>query len=142
MANISDDPRIDPRIKVTLGAMPTMSITNVATRQQLLDELNTPEAIAQYEQLNAMLEMMDSEDIAPSTGLTITTHEFTSAPDDNTIKVQFIRPESTEPLPCVYYIHGGGMQHMSCFSGIYRAWGKIIAQQRVAALLARSAPGH
>ncbi len=132
MANISDDPRIDPRIKVTLGAMPTMSITNVATRQQLLDELNTPEAIAQYEQLNAMLEMMDSEDIAPSTGLTITTHEFTSAPDDNTIKVQFIRPESTEPLPCVYYIHGGGMQHMSCFSGIYQAWGKIIAQQGVA----------
>lgn len=132
MANISDDPRIDPRIKATLGAMPTMSITNVATRQQLLDELNTPEAIAQYEQLNAMLEMMDSEDIAPSTGLTITTHEFTSAPDDNTIEVQFIRPESTEPLPCVYYIHGGGMQHMSCFSGIYRAWGKIIAQQRVA----------
>jgi len=32
----------------------------------------------------------------------------------------------------VYYIHGGGMQIMSCFDGIYRSWGRIIAQQGVA----------
>ena len=132
MANINDDPRIDPRIKATMGAMPPITVANVANRDELIAAANTPEALAQHEQLTAMLEMMDNEDIAPSTGLTITTHEFISAPDNNKIKVQFIRPESNEPLPCVYYIHGGGMQHMSCFSGIYRAWGKIVAQQGVA----------
>jgi acetyl esterase len=35
-------------------------------------------------------------------------------------------------LPCVYYIHGGGMAMMSCFDGMYRAWGRIIAAQGVA----------
>ena len=34
--------------------------------------------------------------------------------------------------PRVYYIHGGGMQSMSCYDGNYRAWGRIIAAQGVA----------
>lgn len=81
-------------------------------------------------------------------GLDISTHEFTSSPDGNTIKVRFIRPEADGPLPCVYYIHGGGMQLMSCFDGLYKAWGRIIAAQGVAVamvdfrncLVASSAP--
>ena len=32
----------------------------------------------------------------------------------------------------MYYIHGGGMQSMSCYDGNYRAWGRIIAAQGVA----------
>jgi len=75
---------------------------------------------------------IDNEEIAPKTGLEISTVEFTSAPDGNTVKIQFIRPQSDEPVPCVYYIHGGGMQIMSCFDGMYRAWGRIIAHQGVA----------
>jgi acetyl esterase len=82
--------------------------------------------------MESLLERIDSEQVAPSAGLEITTHEFTSSPDANNIKVQFIRPASAENLPCVYYIHGGGMQAMSCFLGMYRAWGKIIAAQGVA----------
>ena len=78
------------------------------------------------------MEMCDNETIAPSTGLSITTREFESAPDGNTIKIQYIRPDNDQTLPCVYYIHGGGMATMSCFDGNYRAWGKIIAAQGVA----------
>jgi len=115
-----------------MGAIPSGPLTNVESRQQLLEENNTPEAIAERGQMEALLQMLDSEEISPSTGLDISTHEFTSSPDGNTIKVQFIRPQSPEKIPCVYYIHGGGMQSMSCFWGIYRAWGKIIAQQGVA----------
>jgi acetyl esterase/lipase len=84
------------------------------------------------EQMKGFFAILDSEQIAPSTGLSIATHEFTSAPDGNTIKVQLIRPESAGPHPCVYYIHGGGMQVMSCFDGMYRSWGRIIAAQGVA----------
>ena len=79
-----------------------------------------------------MLEMLDNEDVAPSKGLDVSTLEFTSTPDGNTMKVQFIRPQTDEPLPCVYYIHGGGMASMSCFDGMYRSWGRIIAAQGVA----------
>jgi acetyl esterase/lipase len=132
MTKMNDDPRIDPRIKLVMGAMPPLPMDSAADRQQLLDEVNTPEALARMQQMVAMFEMVDNEQVAPSAGLEITTHEFQSDPDGNLIKVQFIRPASTEPLPCVYYIHGGGMQSMSCFLGLYRAWGKIIAAQGVA----------
>jgi len=98
--------------------------------------------------MRAMLELMDNEDVAPAAGLSITEHQFSSAPDGNAIKIQFIRPDNGQRLPCVYYIHGGGMQVMSCFDGIYRAWGRIIAGQGVAVamvdfrncLVASSAP--
>ncbi len=135
MADIKSDSRIDPRIKALLGSSAPMGQGSVESREQILAEAATPEALALGEQMERMFEMFDSEDIAPSTDLDIATHEFTSAPDGNTIKIQFIRPNAPlhdAPLPCVYYIHGGGMQVMSCFFGMYRAWGKIIAAQGVA----------
>jgi len=132
MTKMNNDPRIDPRIKAILGDMPAVSFEDVASRQEALDEVNTPDAIARRTQLEAMFEFIDNEQVAPSAGLAISTHQFVSEPDGNSIKVQFIRPESSETLPCVYYIHGGGMQTMSCFVGMYRAWGKIIAAQGVA----------
>ena len=68
MSLINEDPRIDPRIKATVGAFPSMSAADVENRQQLLDEANSEEAIAQREQLQAMMDMMDNEDVAPSGG--------------------------------------------------------------------------
>lgn len=132
MSDIQTDPRIDPRIKAVIGAMPVMTASNVENRDQLLAETNTPEREAQRQQMTAMMDMMDNEEVAPSAGLSISDHEFVSSPDGNRIKVRFIRPDNQETLPCVYYIHGGGMQSMSCYDGMYRAWGKIIAQQGVA----------
>lgn len=134
MSKISDDPRIDPRIKATMGVFPTAAQPNAESREQLLEEANSPAALAARAALEQMFKMIDTEDVAPSTGLTITDHEFTSQPDGNTVKVQFITPhvDGAAPVPCVYYIHGGGMQTMSCYDGMYRAWGRIIAQQGVA----------
>ena len=132
MSKLSDDPRIDPRIKQLMDSMPVAAAQNADSREQLLEKANRPESIARMEEMRAMMEMVDNEQVAPSEGLTITELEFNSQPDGNTIKIQYIRPESDEPLPCVYYIHGGGMQSMSCYYGIYRAWGKIIAAQGVA----------
>lgn len=133
MPSIQDDARLDPRIRMILGAFPeTASQGNVTSREELLEQANSPEGLVQLEQLKAGMEMLDNEEIAPSTGLDISTKEFTSSPDGNNVKIQFIRPQSAEPLPCVYYIHGGGMQTMSCYDGMYRSWGRIIAQQGVA----------
>ncbi len=132
MGKLEDDPRIDPRIKAIAAVIPAITQTDVASRDELLAEVNRPEALAEAEQAKAMLELLDDESIAPSDGLVTSTVEFTSSPDGNTVKIQLIRPQSESPLPCVYYIHGGGMQAMSCFDGMYRAWGRIIAQQGVA----------
>ena len=133
MSDVQSDPRIDPRIKAMLAAFPSMgSATDVEDRETLLAEANTPEAQEQMQTMKAVMSMMDNEELAPSTGLDISDHEFVSQPDGNTVRVQFIRPQSDTPLPCVYYIHGGGMQTMSCYDGMYRAWGRIIAAQGVA----------
>ena len=115
-----------------MGAFPSAEQSDVKDREALLAELNEPSAVAMREQMTAALDALDSEEIAPSAGLDVRTIEFTSSPDGNTVKIQFIRPDSASPLPCVYYIHGGGMAAMSCFDGMYRSWGRIIANQGVA----------
>jgi acetyl esterase len=132
MGKIDDDPRIDPRIKAIVSLIPEITQADVANREELLDEVNRPEALEAAEQAKMMLDLLDDESVAPSKGLEVSTHEFTSSPDGNTVKIQLIKPQSEAPLPCVYYIHGGGMQAMSCFDGMYRAWGRIIAAEGVA----------
>jgi acetyl esterase len=132
MSKLMDDPRIDPRIKALMGAMPTPSPGNATSREEIVKEANSEAAVEARKALEGFMAMVDNEQVAPSTGLDISTREFKSSPDGNTIKVQLIRPQSAQPLPCVYYIHGGGMQSMSCFDGMYKAWGRIIAGQGVA----------
>lgn len=132
MSKIVEDPRIDPRIKAVMGAMPIPVQEDVTDRDAMLRAVNMPDALAAQELLDGMLDMLDSEEVAPSSGLEISTIEFTSQPDGNTVKIQMIRPVSDENVACVYYIHGGGMASMSCFNGMYRSWGRIIANQGVA----------
>jgi len=131
MTAFADDPRLDPRLKGMLGQIGMGSAEDVDSREALLAQSGTAEAIAGGEAFRKMMEVCDNEDIAPSTGLSIETREFTSQPDGNTIKMQMIRHEDGESRPSVYYIHGGGMMTLSCFDGNYRAWGKIIAAQGV-----------
>ena len=147
-SKLAEDPRIDPRIKAVFGAMAVTAAGDVASREALLAEANSEAARAAEAGLEALFNACDNETNAPSSGLTTRTETFTSHPDGNTIKIQFIRPDTTEILPCVYYIHGGGMQSMSCLNGMYKAWGRIIAARGVAvamvdfrnALTASSAP--
>ena len=132
-ARIAEDPRIDPRIKAVMGAIDFGgAVADAESREQLLAEANAEDAVAIRDLVTAFLGMCDTEEIAPSKGLAITEHTVVSEPDGNTVNVRFIRPEGDEMLPCVYYIHGGGMQSMSCYDGNYRAWGRIIAAQGVA----------
>ena len=133
MANkIAEDPRIDPRLKLLFGAFEMAGGPDVENREALLEAAGGPEAQEREAALRTLLDACDNEDVAPSAGLEIKDYEFVSAPDGNTARIQFIRPASAEVLPCVYYIHGGGMASLSCYYGNYRAWGKIIAARGVA----------
>jgi acetyl esterase/lipase len=131
-SKIVEDPRIDPRIKAMLGGMDAGRLGDVESREALLAEANRPEALAREAAFDGLMARFDTEALAPSKGLSIDTHAFTSAPDGNRVNVLFMRPEREEPQACVYYIHGGGMQTMSCFNGLYRPWGRMIAQAGVA----------
>ena len=133
MSKLSEDPRIDPRIKALFAAMPEMpNPGDVESREQLLAEANSEQAKAARKGMEAFMATCDTAEAAPSSNLRTEIHEFESQPDGNTVKVQYIRMNDNEPRACVYYIHGGGMQSMSCFDGNYRAWGRVIAGRGVA----------
>lgn len=136
MPNIADDPRIDPRLKQMLLAMPQVPNPGDATsRDELVEQANSPAGLARAAELEKIFEAVDTEPTAPQSGLSVETRTAIADPDGNTVNLQVIRPSSDETLPCVYYIHGGGMQTMSCFYGNYRAWGKIIASQGVVVVM-------
>ena len=134
-SKLADDPRIDPRIKKIFGRWNVRAGGNVASREDLIAIENSATGKAAAAAMHAFLETCDNETIAPSAGLTIRTISVVSSPDGNKINIQFIRPDNAATLPCVYYIHGGGMYMMSCFEKNYQAWSKIIAARGVAVAL-------
>ena len=131
--DITMDDRLDPRVRRILELIPSMTLGDVASREELIAESNSPAAVAGQQLFRAVHDACD--DAAPSEGLDVTTEQFTSEPDGNSVKLQVIRPESDRPQPCVYYIHGGGMATMSCFDGMYRGWGKHIAANGVTVVM-------
>jgi acetyl esterase len=133
--DIAHDPRLDPRLRRLLELLPSTPLKDVADREELLAESNTPEAAEAREAFRAVQDMCDTEEAAPSAGLSVTTTQFVSTPDGNTVNLQIIRPKSDVALPGVYYIHGGGMATLSCFDGMYRGWGKHIAANGVVVVM-------
>src|SRR6202012_3923136 len=132
-SRIANEPLLDPRVKKFFANMPSMpEKPDVASREELLAQENTPAALAAYQWQSKMFNSMDSEEVAPSGGLSVRTEMLTSSPDGNTIKIQYIRPDNNDRLPCVYYIHGGRMEMNSCYDGNYRTWGRMIAARGVA----------
>ena len=131
MSRMTEDPRIDPRFKEMFGRLPAFPLPNFDSREELVAAMNRPEVLEGLHATTLFTEE-EAEVVAPSAGLTITTETFVSEPDGNTIQVSLMRPESDDPLACVYHIHGGGMAVTSAFDMGYQAWGRMIANQGVA----------
>lgn len=132
VTKIAADPRLDPRIKAMFGALTLPARTDVPDRETLLARENSEEAKARTAMIEDILDQMDNEAVASSSGLTSRWESLVSAPDANTIRLHFIRPDNSEIVACVYYIHGGGMANLSAERGSYKAWGRVIAAQGVA----------
>ena len=136
MANrIVEDPRVDPRIKALFADTPQMRGAKLGSREEVLAGLAAMAAQSTGESFISVLAKQDFEAIVPSNGLDISKHEVRSDPDGNTISLQVIRPQSDDPLPCVYYIHGGGMVMLSAYDANYSAWGRMIAHGGVAVVM-------
>jgi len=131
MSEAKDMTRIDPRIAAFFGSFEKKPEPRATSREELLSWANSEEAVAMRKTAKDFLERQDTEEVAPSDGLSITTKKVIAEPDGNIINIQFIRPESAEALPCVYYIHGAGGD-LSCYDGNYRTWGRVLANQGIA----------
>ena len=133
------DNRLDMRNRALLAGLegPMMAYQggDVASREEALAVANGPEALAIEATMSELMEVMDNEDVTPSKGLRITSESLASHPDGNTINLHIVRPDTDEILPCVYYIHGGGMAILSAFDPNYRAWGKTIAAQNLCVVM-------
>jgi len=133
--NPAEDPRIDPRIKMLLTMMPSFQAPDVPDRETLLERSNTPEGMASAEMYRSVMAVCDSEENAPTKGLRIHVETVTSQPDGNSITLRVLRPDTDAVLPCIYYIHGGGMASLSCFDGNYSGWGKLLAAKGVVVVM-------
>ena len=132
-SRIAADRRIDPRIKTIFGNLPDQPPPqSVANRAELVAQENSDKALAAAAVWEALRPAFEAESNAPTAGLTVREEKIASQPDGNTIAIRFVRPDTAEQLPCVYYIHGGGMAFSSAFDGHYVAWARIIAAQGVA----------
>jgi acetyl esterase len=133
--DVAADIRLDPRLKAILAGLPVESGRDVSSREELLTEENSAAAKQAAELFRSFMELCDTDEAAPSAGLRVHTEKVVSAPDGNSINLQVIRPDNDETVACVYYIHGGGMAALSCYDGMYRGWGKIIAANGVAVVM-------
>jgi len=133
--DVATDARLDPRIAALLAFIPPLAARDVDNRETLVAEANSQAALEATELFRSVMDLCDTEEAAPSDGLRVHSEKIVSAPDGNTINLQVIRPDTDETLACVYYIHGGGMAMMSCYDGMYRGWGKIIAANGVAVVM-------
>ncbi|MEY3925447.1 MAG: hypothetical protein RIQ63_798, partial [Actinomycetota bacterium] len=130
-----NDLRLDPRVRAILKLMPTGPGPTYTSRDQVLAAARTPEALAGAETTRQLVELCDTEDVVTSRGLELWAEKIESQPDGNIIHLQVVRPEGDKVLPCVYYIHGGGMASLSCTMGNYRAWAKILAHYGVCVVM-------
>ncbi len=133
--DVQNDDRLDPRLKAVLALIASPAPGDVASREAMLTEASAPATIERLAAMEAAMALLDSEDAAPSAGLSFRDVEVTSEPDGNTIKLRVIRPEGDEDVACVYYIHGGGMVSGSIDDHLYRAWGRVIAAKGVAVVM-------
>jgi acetyl esterase/lipase len=133
----TEDARLDPRHIPFLQMLAQLPAPNgdIADRDTLLAVSNSETALAQEAMMVAMFNAADNDQVAPKAGLRIEQQRISSQPDGNEINLCIIRPDTDEVLPCVYYIHGGGMMTLSCFYGNYQTWGRLIAHQGVAVIM-------
>ena len=101
----------------------------------MLAEANSEAARKQAEAFRGFMDLCDTEEAAPSAGLRVHTEKVVSAAGRQHDQDPGDPPDNDEALPCVYYIHGGGMATLSCYDGNYRGWGRIIAANGVAVVM-------
>ncbi len=104
MPDLENDPRLDPRVKWALRNVPVTNLSDVDSRETLIEINQHPKAVALREKTTALYESLDTEEAAPSAGLSITVHEFVSSPDGNTVKVR-CRPPGLRRRPTVPLLH-------------------------------------
>jgi len=76
MNKIAADSRVDPRLKLLFGAIELPLGGDVESREAMVEQANSEEAVAARQAFTAFFDACDTEEIAPSAGLTIKDYDF------------------------------------------------------------------
>ena len=96
--DIATDARLDPRIAAILAFIPSMTAPDVANREELLAEANTDAAREGRKAFQSVMDLCDTEEAAPSTGLRVHTEQIVSSPAANSFTLRVIRPGTDETV--------------------------------------------
>lgn len=140
-----EDPRLDPRQRNFLEMMASMprprpkKLSEMKrSHAEMVKRATSSKALAIQRVIEARMlrETKLHLLLAPREGVTVREGVFESAPEGNRVRFLFFSPSRAQSrLPCVYYIHGGGMIAGSIYYAHYRAWARLIAHHGVCVML-------
>ena len=100
MANkITEDPRIDPRIKEQFKDIDFPELASSPSREEMLAKVDTEEGKIELMIYEAIFNDPALDEAISFEGLKNETIEIESQPDGNTIKLLNIRPDNEDELP-------------------------------------------
>ena len=77
--DVQNDPRLDPRVKRALRSVPSRPLSDIDSRERLVEISNSESALAMAAKLEDLYARFDTADVAPFDGLRIETRELTSS---------------------------------------------------------------
>ncbi|GBG23908.1 Arylacetamide deacetylase [Hondaea fermentalgiana] len=141
---LQNHPDIDERFKrsfmraYVLAAVFMLDDDHDFTRREQLVEKRGKDILKLVEFLGKEEPPVISEEalaVARDDGVSVSTREIVSQPDGNSIKLSIVEPEAERaadrPLPCVVYMHGGGMASNSAFDPSYQTIARMLAREGV-----------
>ena len=134
--DVAADIRLDPRLKAILAGIPVEGPAATLTAARRCWPKRTPRPHGSRRSCSrSFMDLCDTEEAAPSAGLRYTPRRSYPSRTATRSTSRSSGPDNDEDVACVYYIHGGGMASLSCYDGMYRGWGKLIAANGVAVVM-------
>jgi acetyl esterase/lipase len=126
------DRRLDPRISRMLAKFPAMEGRDFADRETLLEVANSDKALEMSRHMAELERSMITPILPPLDGLREWREDDVEVPSGQRLNFAVTRPDTTEVVPLVYYIHGGGMATLSTFGAQYAYLAREVARHGVA----------
>jgi acetyl esterase len=126
--DLRTDPRMKPRLLAALAAFGL----DAAAGPPPIDRTATPESVAelvgqQHAGFGGLYEALPNDLPGDDDSVTFTTETIAGA-DGNDIALRIYRAaETSGPLPCTIYVHGGGMTILDAFAKVHQRWCEDLA---------------
>lgn len=126
--DLRTDPRMNPRLRSAMAEFGLDAAAEVPNISRTAPIEKIAEAVGQWDEGNeALYAGVPTGLPGDDKGVTRST-ETVPGLDGNDIILHVYRPARAEgPMPCVVYVHGGGMTILQTFNNVHRQWSEDLA---------------